>query len=205
MTGRKRGAFLAALTTASLGLSGCISLGAGEPPESLLTLSLIDAARDDVGGTAADTSAQTLAIVTPEAPARLDVQRVPVAVSDTEIAYLKDAIWVEKPARLLRRLLGETIRTSGGGMLVLDGEDTPVKPTQTLRGTLLDMTYDPGMGEVVVRFDAIHTAATGEVRSRRFEARAAAALPEAGEVGPALNSAANRLAYDVAAWIAEAN
>lgn len=186
---------------ASLLATGCISLGGGEPPESLLTLSPTGAS------VAAETSeasaAGALAVLTPDAPARLDVLRVPVKVSDTEIAYLQDAVWVEKPARLFRRLVGETIRANGT-MMVLDGEDISVTPTQYLRGTLLDMTYDASASAVVVRFDAIHTDDNGDVRTRRFEVREDAILPEARSVGPALNRAANGVAKQVTDWIAEA-
>lgn len=202
MMATKRARLLGFAVAASLGLTGCISFGGAEPPESLLTLTpvgvtALDEPREDSG-------AGALAILTPDVPAKLDVLRVPVAVSDTEIAYLKDAVWVEKPARLFRRLVGENIRANSG-MLVLDGEDTPVTPTHYLRGTLLDMTYEASSSEVVVRYEAILTNGSGEVRTRRFEARENGVLPEARSVGPALNRAANAVAGEVAAWVSEGN
>lgn len=188
------------IAAAALGLQGCISLGA-EPPESLLTLSPLTSAQAGSGAQASvSDSARSIAILPLETPAKLDVQRLPVTVSATEIAYLQDAFWVEKPARLFRRLLGETLRARGN-TLVLDNDDTPLLAAQTVRGTLMEMGYDAASSSVIVRFDAIRTQADGTVMSRRFEARESGVLPEAGSVGPAINNAANTVAGDVADWV----
>ena len=199
----------AALMAASLALTGCVSIGgAGEPPESLLTLT--SSARAPVGsGTmaGAEGSKGTIAVRTPEVPAKLDVIRVPVTVSATEIAYLQDAVWIEKPARQFRRLLGETLRTASGeeqALLVLDTDDTPLRPNQSLRGTLIDMGYEPASSSVVVRYEAVHTLDDGRVMSRRFEAREEGILPEAASIAPAINTAANNVAKEVAAWVLSA-
>ena len=190
-----------AVVTASLALSACVSLGGGEPPESLLTLSSTASAPAGSGAAAGgETNMGAISVLTPEAPAKLDVVRVPVQVSDTSIAYLAEAVWVEKPARLFRRLLGETLRTRGAA-LVLDTDDTPMLPAQTLRGTLMEMTYDAPTSSVIVRFDAVRTVGDGTTVSRRFEARESGILPEAGDVGPALNRAANTVAGEVAEWM----
>ena len=122
-------------------------------------------------------------------------------VSDTELAYLQEAFWVEKPARLFRRLLGETLRASGN-TLVLDNDDTPLLAAQTLRGTLREMGYEAATSSVVVRYDAVRTNLDGTVSSRRFEARESGVLPEAASVGPAVNRAANTVAGEVAEWMA---
>jgi cholesterol transport system auxiliary component len=201
-------AHILAVATASLALTGCISLGASEPPTSLLTLtSTATAAAGSGAVTGTEGSAGAIAVLTPEVPAKLDVVRVPVQVSDTSIAYLPEAVWVERPARLFRRLLGETLRTrmgTGGATLVLDTDDTPTLAAQTLRGTLIDMTYDAPSSSVLVRFDALRTDAAGKVESRRFEARETGVLPTAAEVGPALNRAANTVAGEVAQWMVDA-
>ncbi|MEP1420204.1 MAG: ABC-type transport auxiliary lipoprotein family protein [Erythrobacter sp.] len=190
----------------SLVLAGCVSLGgSGEPPESLLTLT--PSASAPVGSgvvSGIEGSAGSIAVLTPEVPAKLDVLRVPVNVSNNEVAYLQDTVWIQKPARLFRSLLGETLRTASGdtqALLVLDTSDTPLRPTQTLRGTLIDMGYEPSSSSVVVRFEAVHTLDDGRVKSRRFEAREEGVLADAAEVGPALNAAANAVAKDVAAWV----
>ncbi len=193
---------------ASLALSGCVSLGGAEPPASLLTLTSSASAPVGSGVMAgAEGSKGTIAVLTPEVPAKLDVIRVPVNVSATEIAYLQDAVWIEKPARLFRRLLGETLRTASGedqALLVLDTDDTPLRPNQSLRGTLIDMGYDPSTSSVVVRYEAVHTLDDGRVLSRRFEAREEGIAPEAAFVAPAINAAANAVATEVAAWVLSA-
>jgi cholesterol transport system auxiliary component len=182
-----------------LGLAGCISLG-GEPPESLLTLS--PAARAPTGpGAASGEDRPVVAVLMIDTPAKLDVLRVPVAVSDTELAYLQEAFWVEKPARLFRRLVGETIRARGA-VMVIDGDDTATLATISLRGTLTDMGYDAQTSEAVVRFDAVRTDKDGTVATRRFEARESGVAAETRAVGAALNTAANTVAAQVADWVA---
>lgn len=193
-----------ALGLGAIALSGCVSFGAAEPPTSLMTLSSTAVAPP---GTSTSTGVSqddgAIAVLTPETPAKLNVLRVPVTVSDTEIAYLQEAVWVEKPARLFRRLLGETLRAQGT-KLVLDSDDTPKLASQTLRGTLYDLGYDAQSSSVVVRFDAIRTSAAGVVETRRFEASESGVLPEAVFVGPALNRTANTVAGQVAEWMARA-
>lgn len=183
----------------ALALSGCISLG-GEPPESLLTLS--PAARAPAGpGVAAGANRPVIAVLPFDTPAKLDVLRVPVAVSDTELAYVKEAIWVEKPARLFRRLVGETIRARGNAMVV-DGDETATLATLTVQGTLIDMGYDVATASAVVRFDGVRIDKDGTVTTRRFEASESGVTPDARSVGAGLNAAANRVAADVAEWAA---
>lgn len=180
-----------------LGLGGCISLG-GEPPESLLTLSPKASAPVGAGSAASD---RVIAVLTIDTPAKLDVLRVPVAVSGTELAYLQDAYWVEKPARLFRRLVGETIRARGNA-LVIDSENTATVANLTVKGTLAEMGYDVPTGSAVVRFDAVRIDGEGKITTRRFEARESGVAPEARAVGAALNAAANKVAGEVADWVA---
>lgn len=193
---------LAAPALLALGLAGCISLG-GPPPESLLTLSATTPAPVGSGATAS-ADRPVIAVLGLDTPAKLDVLRVPVAVSDTEIAYLQEAFWVEKPARLFRHLLGETLRArSGDKALVLDGDETVALATTSLRGTLVDMGYDAPSGSAVVRFDAIRVDGNGNATTRRFEARESGVPAEARAVGAAINRAANTVAGDVAKWVVE--
>ncbi|AWW73904.1 ABC transporter [Erythrobacter sp. KY5] len=193
---------LSALVGASLALSACVSVGGSEPPDSLLSLTPTAMAPAGSGAShnRAGNETSAIAVLTPEVPAKIDVQRVPVNVSDTEIAYLQEAVWVEKPARLFRRLLGETLRTRGS-MLVLDGEDSPTVATRYLRGSLIEMGYDAPTSSVVVSFNAVLTSDDGTVTSRRFEAREEGVLAEVSAVGPALNRASNTLAGEVADWV----
>lgn len=183
--------------TFALALAGCVSLSP-DPPESLLTLTATRAA--PAGASVTGDAASALAVIEPATDQRLNVARVPVQVSDSSLAYLEDAVWVEKPARLFQRLLSETIRAGGSRLVVAEG-DLGYTAANKLSGRLLEMGYDAGTGEVVVRYDAVLQAAGGQVRSQRFESRVPGVAPEAEAVGPALNEAANAVAGQVAAWV----
>ena len=101
---------LGAVAGLALVMTGCVSLGV-DAPESLLTLSSQNVAPVGANTQNEDEAAENaIAVLTPETPAKLDGLRVPVNVSETEIAYLPDAVWIEKPARLFRRVLGENLR-----------------------------------------------------------------------------------------------
>lgn len=183
-------------TFLALPLASCVSFGA-EPPDQLMTLT---AARSAPAGAATTAPANAaLAVLEPAASQRLDVTRVPVQTSDSSLAYLKEAVWVEKPARLFQTLLVETIRAKGNRLVVRE-EDLGHSAVATLSGRLLDMGYDVATGGVVVRFDGVLQRADGQVRTRRFESRVPAA-PEAAAVAPALNQAANDVADQVAEWV----
>ena len=134
--------------TFALALAGCVSLSP-DPPESLLTLTATRAA--PAGASVTGDAASALAVIEPATDQRLNVARVPVQVSDSSLAYLEDAVWVEKPARLFQRLLSETIRAGGSRLVVAEG-DLGYTAANKLSGRLLEMGYDAGTGEVVVRY-----------------------------------------------------
>ena len=183
-------------TFLALPLTSCVSFGA-EPPDQLMTLTPARSAPAGAATTAPANAA--LAVLEPAASQRLDVTRVPVQTSDSSLAYLKEAVWVEKPARLFQALLVETIRAKGNRLVVRE-EDLGQSAVATLSGRLLDMGYDVATGGVVVRFDGVLQRADGQVQTRRFESRVPAA-PEAAAVAPALNQAANEVADQVAEWV----
>jgi cholesterol transport system auxiliary component len=182
---------------ATLLLAGCISFGA-KPPASLLSLT---PASTVAAGTAINGDiANAIAVAEPEAPMKLTNTRVPVQIGDTEIAYVKDAVWVDKPTRLFRRLLGETIRAKGN-RLVIDNDDSALTPKNQLRGTLIDFGYDARTSSAVVTFDAVRDVNGTQVMTRRFSASVPGVVAEAGPVGAALNQAANEVASEVADWV----
>lgn len=178
-------------------LGGCLSFG-GEVPESLLTLT--PAATAPAGSGASGTQATAIALVEFDAPAALAVTRVPVQVSDTELAYLKDAVWVEEPARLFTRLVAETIRARSG-RVVIDGDDPGVLAVDRLQGTLRRFGYDAPTSSVVMVFDAVRGGEGSSVTTRRFEARVPGVTADVAAVGPALNQAANEVAGQIADWV----
>lgn len=187
---------LAPLLAATL-LAGCISLSA-EPPPALLTLT---PEAGIAAGTAGEGNlASALAVQVPGTPQRLNVTRVPVATSSSSLAYLKDAVWVEKPAQLFRNVLAETIRARGT-RLVVDSGGLEYSATTQLMGELVEMGYDAPSASVLVRYDAVLALPGGAVRTRRFEHRISGVLAEPEAVGAALNTAANRVAAEVADWV----
>jgi len=181
----------------ALTLAGCVSIGP-KVPERLYTLTPLAIA--PVGTDTTGEPSEGLAVLEPTAVQRLTVTRVPVMVDDASLAYLKDAIWVERPARLFQRLLAETIRARGN-RLVLANDELQYAAETKLSGQLVEMGYDAPTSSAVVRYDAVLQLSDGRVLTRRFEHAVPGLAPEAEVVGPALNQAANQVAADVADWV----
>ena len=191
---------IAALLALSLAatLSGCISFGA-KPPPSLLTLQA--AAGPAVGAAQSSADQRSIVVQVPTVPAALATQRVPVQATPTTLAYIKNAQWAEPPARLFARLIADTL-TARAGMVVLSGVQSLSDPSATLGGELRMFGADAGASSAVVTYDAtlIRPNQT-RVEKRRFEARVPIAAIDAGNVGTALNDAANQVAAQVADWV----
>lgn len=183
---------------AALTLSACVSLGT-KPPDELLKLTPQDGA--PVGATASGQLSDAIVVLDPESDRGLDVLRVPVTVDSSSVAYLKDALWVEKPTRQFRSLLAETLRARTG-QLVVEGGDFEVTGKTLIGGRLLQMGYDAQRSAVVVRFDAVRSErGTGPLQTKRFEAVVNGVEAKAKPVGAALNQAANEVARQVADWV----
>lgn len=178
-------------------LGGCISLGPKAPAQ---LIALMPASSAPAGATAQGKMTDALIVLDPDTDRRIDVLRVPVQVDASTIAYLKDATWVERPARQFRRLLAEAIRAKSG-RLVVEGEDAEIAGKDMLSGRLLDMGYDARNQSVVVRYDALRELPDGTVRTRRFEEVVPGVAAEGKAVGAALNRAANAVALQVADWV----
>ena len=179
-------------------LGGCINLGLGtsKSPPTLMTLRADSAPAD--GSTIAGKADGALSVREPETEAKLTVLRVPVTIDTSRVAYLKQALWVERPSRLFQHVLAETLRARGK-QLVVEGDNGIHGPT--LSGRLIDFGYDAPSGSAIVRYDAIHQLPDGTTRTRRFEAHVDHVAATPGEVGPALNHAANQIAKAVADWM----
>lgn len=182
---------------AALALTGCISFGA-EPPPSLLTLSP-DAAVP-IGQPQSSGDGRTITIAVPVTPQSLAQPRVPVQATPTSIAYVKDAVWAEPPARLFARLLADTL-TARTGRIVLSPQSN-VDPGAQLGGELRRFGLDATAREAVVTYDAtLIRGGGGAVEKRRFEAKVPAPVIDATTAGPLLNQAANQIAVEVADWV----
>jgi cholesterol transport system auxiliary component len=189
---------LALVAASALPLAACISFGA-PPPDSLLSLTAASTLPADTARVARDGQAVIVAI--PSVPQELATPRVPVHASPTSIAYLKDAQWVDAPARLFRELLGETI-AGRSNRVVLDPRQASLATGMRLGGRLAEFGLDAPSSSVVAIYDA--TLVRGDkapVETRRFEARVPVTSQTVGTVAPALNQAANQIAVQVSDWV----
>lgn len=181
-----------------LPLAGCIRFGA-EPPPALLTLAA--ATPIAAGATQSSAQARSITVQVPVVPQELAVTRVPVQSSATAIAYVKEAQWVEPPARLFARLLSDTL-TSRANMVVLSTRQGFTDPGAQLGGELREFGVDATRSEAVVVYDAtLQRQGSTAFEKRRFEARVPVTVIDANSVGPAINQAANTVATAVADWV----
>lgn len=208
-----------------LALAGCISFGA-KPPPALLTLTAT--AQPPVGqpqraAISPATTRSTLAIGgrpvatltnepvvagtssitidTPVVPQEIATPRVPVLATPGSIAYVKDAQWVEPPAQLFARLLGDTV-TTRTGRVVLSTAQSFQAGGATLTGELRRFGLDASARTAVVTFDAALIRATGGgIEKQRFEASVPVTSIDAAGAGAGLNQAANQVAAQVADWV----
>ena len=189
---------LLAVLPLAAALSGCVSFGA-KPPAALLSIS--SAVSVPAGQTQSSATAPTITILVPGATQALAGVRVPVQASETTIAYVANAQWVEPPSRMFVRLLSDTVPVKTG-RIVLSSAQSFSDPGAVLSGELRNFGVDAGTSEAVVTFDASLIRVTGKVvEKRRFEARVPIAAVEPGAVGTGLNQAANQVASDVADWV----
>jgi cholesterol transport system auxiliary component len=181
----------------ALVLGGCVSFGSKAPP-SMLVLTATNAVTT---GTARSANASdVLVILAPEVPRKLDTNRVPVQVDDSSIAYIKDAFWADKPARLMQSLLIETV-ASKSGQLVLNEVDAGGKAQHFVSGSLLEFGVDAMTNEAVVVYDAVKLVRGQPTEKRRFESRKRLAEIQPIAAGMALNEAANEVAAQIADWV----
>jgi cholesterol transport system auxiliary component len=184
----------------TLALSACVSFG-GKPPERLLSL---DAAQKVAPGTLRSASAgTTITIADPEAPRMLDTVRVPVRTSPTSVAYVTKVQWADTPRHLFQKLLAETVAATSN-RIVLDPGQYSADAGQRLMGELVDFGLDATGNQAVVTYDAMLAGPGGvAIAKQRFTASAPVnGKIDAGSVGAPLNTAANKVAADVAAWLA---
>lgn len=182
----------------ALPLAGCISFGA-EPPEALLSVSATE--QVPVGQAQTSAGARTVTIQVPTVPQALANNRVPVQANATDIAYVKEAFWVEPPARQFARLLSDTV-SARTGRVVLSGAQSLADPGARLAGELRNFGVDAASMNAVVTYDAaLVRDEGGALEKRRFEARVPVTAIEAKPVGAALNQAANQVASEVADWL----
>jgi cholesterol transport system auxiliary component len=177
-------------------LGACVSFG-GKAPISVLVLTSDNVVAAGAARTAA--VADALVIQIPQVPRKLDNNRVPVQIDASSLAYLKDAFWADKPARLMQMLLVETVSAKSGN-LVLNEVDAGGKATRYLSGSLLEFGIDATTNEAVVVYDMVKIIRGSATEKRRFEARRPVNAIAPAPAGAALNAAANDVASQIADW-----
>lgn len=179
-------------------LSACVSFGGSKAPPFLISLS----ADTVVAPGAVRSGPKTGALVVrlPATPQKLNNLRVPVQTTGTGIAYLKDATWVDKPAHLFQGLLKETI-SAKNNRLILSSAQAGGKADTYLSGELVNFGLDGSSLIVTVTYDAVKMRDGQPIEKRRFEASESVFAAEPGPVGEGLNTAANKVASEVAEWV----
>jgi cholesterol transport system auxiliary component len=179
-------------------LGACVKVGeGGKPPRQMFTLPPVSA---PAGGLVTATPITTLAVSEPEAERALGLTRIAVRVNDTSIAYMKEGLWSERPARLLRNHIAEVIRARGRRLVLVDSEDG-AQAGQHLGGRLIFMGYDDQTRSAVIRYDALLTKLDGTLAQRRFEAVEKGVAPKPEAVAQALGRMSDKLAAEVADWV----
>ncbi|MBU0556243.1 MAG: membrane integrity-associated transporter subunit PqiC [Alphaproteobacteria bacterium] len=193
----------AGLAVAAIGLllaaSGCVKIGS-EPPARLL--SIASASQVAAGVAASSASESALFIDVPNVPKSLATPRVAVRENSTSFAYVKDALWVDTPAKQFQSLLSETVRARSN-VLVLDPGQYLARAGYILNGDLVEFGVDAVRQQAVVTFDATMFSPDGlTVTRQRFTASAPLSRIDAESVAPAISEAANEVAIAVADWVA---
>lgn len=179
-------------------LGACVKVGDGrKPPRQLFTLPPVSA---PAGALVTATPITTLVVSEPDTERALGLTRIAVRVNDSSIAYMKDGLWAERPARLLRNHIAEVIRARGMRLVLIDSEDGP-QSGQHLGGRLIFMGYDDHSRSAVIRYDALLTKMDGTLAQRRFEAVEKGVAPRSEAVAEALGRMSDRLAAEVADWV----
>lgn len=194
MSARMTRTFVASLMMLAA-LGGCVRIGA-KPPG--MFLSLTSDAAPAAGSSSSGTLADAIVVVEPGAAAPVSVLRIPVQIDASRVAYLKGTEWVERPSRAFQHLIADTLRARGKGLVIeIDRNTTGTR----IGGRLLAMGFDVPTRSAVVRFDAMKWLPDGRIETRRFESTVAGVDPQPNQIGPALNTAANKVAGEIADWV----
>lgn len=186
---------------ASLSLTGCLGLKGPKPPPTLFTLS--SPPQNEANARIAKKGA-AVTIVVPTVPAALQTLRIPVRVSPTEYAYVKDAQWIEAPNNLFQRLVTDTV-SAKTSLVTLDPRQTSHDPGHRLTGQLLEFGLDATNASAPVahiRYDATITLTdSNRIITRRFEITRPVKSQKPRDIAAGLNEAAGDVATQVAEWI----
>lgn len=179
-------------------LSACVSFGSKAVP-SLLVLTSNQSLGN--GAQRAGTAKEAFVVQAPLVPQKLNTNRLPIYFGNSQLAYLKDAVWAEKPATLFQNLMIETL-TARSGRLVLSDAEAGSKAEQILSGTLVEFGIDSGKMQAIAIFDAMRLSKGQIIEKRRFEVRRPVTIINGQNAGGAMNEVANELASAISDWFA---
>jgi cholesterol transport system auxiliary component len=140
-----------------------------------------------------------------ETSADIASTRIAVRVGAQEVRYVSGGIWTDKPARLMRALLADTVRQHSSG-LVLSAAQADITPAYRLTGRLIAFQAEAANGVathmIISTEQLLIIAKTGTVlASRRFEAREASRSDRPADLADAANTAANIIAAQTTDWL----
>lgn len=197
----------AALSLAAL-LAGCGPLvSIGEPPATPARLYALRAAAPGDAGPAGVPGAalRTVVVEAPLPAAALRTLRIPVVTGDTSLAWLKEAQWLEPPARQFQGLLLETLGAQPG-LAALDARVHSGPAQLRLAGTLDALgvdVRDPARPVARVRYTAVLSGTRGVlVATAPFEATRPVDPAQPESVVRGLSEAAHEAARAAALWAA---
>jgi ABC-type uncharacterized transport system auxiliary subunit len=138
-----------------------------------------------------------------DAPQELSNDRMVIRAGAQEIQYLKDMRWTEKPARLLRPLFAEHLKTHMPNAILLSPTQLEPAPTYRLSGRVTAFQVQRDTGKALVRVEMLLTSAkTKTAIINSFKAEAEADVRSPVDMARGLNTAANQVAENIANWVA---
>lgn len=188
---------LAALALPAL-TGGCVRFGA-KPPERLLTIA--SEAAVPAGLSRSGTAASALVVEEPAVSRSLQTLRVAVSDGPNAIAYVKDALWADVPARQFHRLLAETIGARNDRLVLTAGQFV-TDPASQLQGELIAFGVDAARGVAIVTYEAsLLSPDRATIARQRFSATAPLGKVDAAHIAGPISHAANQVAAQVADWV----
>lgn len=189
-------------------LAGCGPLvKIGEPPATPARLYALRAAAPGDAGPASVPGAalRTVVVEAPLPAAALRTLRIPVVTGDTSLAWLKDAQWLEPPARQFQGLLLDMLAAQPGIAAIdarLHSGPAQLRLTGTLDSLGVDVR-DASRPVARVRFTAVLSGARGAlVATAPFEAARPVDPASPDSVVRGLSEAAQEAARAAALWAA---
>jgi cholesterol transport system auxiliary component len=175
-----------------------VKIGESGPPPQRFTLVAAP-------NTAAVVALPTLRVDDLESAAELANTRIAVRVGAQEVRYVTGGLWTDRPTRLLRAVLADTLRQRSTG-LVLSAAQADIAPAYRLAGRLIAFQAEAPNGVVthmkISTEQLLIMAKTGTVlASRRFEAREASRSDRPADLAEAANAAANIIAAQTTDWV----